>query len=97
MNRRNLIMKCSSTAITGCSIIPHSGLTSSAESDENNCTNTLPQIEGPYYQANLTDTIDMTEGASKGIGTLHGQCKDTRCTPVANAKIDSWHAIENGD
>ena len=97
MNRRKLILQTSSTVLFGCSAIPHSRVNSPVEPAENSCTGTLPQMEGPYYHSDLTDTIDMTEGATQGIVTLHGQLTDTKCQPIAQAKIDIWHANEEGD
>ena len=98
MNRRKLLLHTSSTALVGCSTIPHNGLDSAPiDPIENTCTKTLSQMEGPYYHSNLTDTIDMTEGATEGIVTLHGQLTDIKCQPIAQAKIDIWHANQNGD
>ena len=98
MNRRKLLLQTSSTALIGCNTIPHNGLDSALiEPIQNNCLKTIPQMEGPYYYNNLTDTIDMTNGATEGIVTLHGQLINIACQPIAQAKIDIWHANEIGD
>ena len=98
MNRRTLIIKASSTTLLGCSTIPHSGLdTSPIDPSDETCVKTLTQMEGPYYHSTLTDTIDMTEGATEGIVTLHGQLTDTKCQSIAQAKIDIWHANQEGE
>ena len=97
MNRRKLIMQTSSTMILGCNTIHNSDVKSPVEPIENNCFETFSQMEGPYYHSILKDTVDMTEGATEGIVTLHGQLTDTNCRPISQARIDIWHANKEGD
>ena len=98
MNRRKLLVQTSSTALAGCSTIPHAGIdTSPVEPIEEDCLETVSQMEGPYYSSNLSDTIDLSEGATEGIVTLHGQLTNNKCQPIPGSKIDIWHANPEGE
>lgn len=98
MNRRKLIAGTSYTLLAGCSTIPHTGVdTSPLDPFDETCFETLPQMEGPYYSSNLSNTIDMSAGATQGIVVLHGTLTNTKCQPIAGSKIDIWHANPQGD
>ena len=60
-------------------------------------TATTSQTEGPYYKAGAPASADLaTEGMSGTRITLTGQVLGTDCTPLANAKVETWQADANG-
>lgn len=100
MNRRTLIETSSLTLLAACSSVTDT--TSISEHDTSveilpeYCTETTSQQEGPYYVPTLSNTVDMTEGATSNIVSLSCTLVDTDCNPISGAKIDIWHADASG-
>ncbi len=60
-------------------------------------TPTGAQTEGPYYKAGAPESGDLaTEGMAGTRLTLTGYVLDTSCTPLANAKVETWQADASG-
>ena len=60
-------------------------------------TPTIAQTEGPYYRTGATESSNLvTDGMPGTRLTLTGYVVDTSCTPIANAKVETWQADSTG-
>jgi protocatechuate 3,4-dioxygenase beta subunit len=59
---------------------------------------TEAQTAGPFFKTNTPLRASLVEAASKAPRlVVTGQVLSARCTPVANALLDFWHADEDGE
>jgi len=59
---------------------------------------TEAQTAGPFFKTNTPLRASLVEAGSKAPQlVVTGQVLSTRCTPVANALLDFWHADEDGE
>jgi protocatechuate 3,4-dioxygenase beta subunit len=59
---------------------------------------TAAQTEGPFFKTSTPLRVSLVEAGSKAPRLLiAGQVLSARCTPVANALLDFWHADEDGE
>src|SRR5262249_40106142 len=59
---------------------------------------TSPQTEGPFFKTDTPLRVSLVEAGSKAPRLLvAGRVLSARCTPVANALLDFWHADEEGE
>lgn len=59
---------------------------------------TAVQTEGPFFKTNTPLRASLVEPGSKAPRLIvAGQVLSARCTPVANALLDFWHADEDGE
>ena len=59
---------------------------------------TAPQTEGPFFKTDTPLRASLVEAGSKAPRLLvTGRVLSARCTPVANALLDFWHADEGGE
>src|SRR5215467_13297764 len=59
---------------------------------------TAPQTEGPFFKTDTPLRASLVETGSKAPRLLvTGRVLSARCTPVANALLDFWHADEEGE
>lgn len=58
---------------------------------------TPPQSAGPFYKARSPERASLIEPGMPGARiALEGQVLTTRCTPIARALVDFWHADASG-
>jgi len=56
------------------------------------------QTEGPFFKTSTPLRVSLIEPGSKALRlVVAGQVLSARCTPVANALLDFWHADEDGE
>jgi len=59
---------------------------------------TEAQTAGPFFKTNTPLRASLVEPGSKAPRlVVAGQVLSARCTPVANALLDFWHADEDGE
>jgi protocatechuate 3,4-dioxygenase beta subunit len=59
---------------------------------------TAAQTEGPFFKTRTPLRASLLEAGSKAPRlVVIGQVLSARCTPVANALLDFWHADEDGE
>ena len=59
---------------------------------------TEAQTAGPFFKTNTPLRASLVEAGSKAPRlVVTGQVLSARCTPLANALLDFWHADEDGD
>jgi protocatechuate 3,4-dioxygenase beta subunit len=59
---------------------------------------TEPQTEGPFFKTDTPLRVSLVETGSKASRLfVTGRVLSSRCTPVANALLDFWHADEDGE
>lgn len=57
----------------------------------------VAQTEGPYYTANPPKRRDITQPGTVGTPlVVTGRVLDSRCRPLAGARVDFWQADGNG-
>jgi protocatechuate 3,4-dioxygenase beta subunit len=55
-------------------------------------------VEGPFYKAGAPMRADLAvAGAKVPRLVLAGRVLSAQCRPIANAKLDFWHADEDGE
>ena len=58
---------------------------------------TAAQTEGPFFKTNTPLRASLVEpGSSAARLMVYGQVLSSRCSPVAKALLDFWHADEDG-
>ncbi len=61
------------------------------------CAATHAETEGPYYKAGAPKRSDIVTPGTQGKAlVVTGAVRDTRCKPIANAKLDFWQADGTG-
>ena len=61
-------------------------------------TLTAAQTEGPFFKTNTPLRASLVDPGSKAARlAVTGRVLSARCTPVANALLDFWHADEDGE
>jgi len=59
---------------------------------------TAAQTEGPFFKTNTPLRASLVDPGSKAARlAVTGRVLSARCTPVANALLDFWHADEDGE
>lgn len=66
--------------------------------DPGACDLTVPQTEGPYYEAGAPEHDDLDLFGEGGTPlTFHARVVGEDCGPIAGAVVDLWHANTDGD
>ena len=99
LTRRQLLLASLAGATTALL-----GSSACAERIEGLCGLTPPQTEGPFYPIDdqLDEDNDLTfvsgrQGRAEGqVIYVRGQVRDSRCQPVAGARVEIWQASARG-
>lgn len=58
---------------------------------------TIDETEGPYFTSGSPERTSLREDGMEGTAlTITGLVKAAGCEPLANAKVDFWHADDSG-
>lgn len=61
------------------------------------CTPTEDNIEGPFFKPGAPQRVVLADERTEGTRlTLSGRVLDVRCEPIAEARIEVWHADHAG-
>jgi protocatechuate 3,4-dioxygenase beta subunit len=59
---------------------------------------TPEDIEGPFYKSGAPARANLVEPGSKAaLMVLSGKVLSAKCQPLANTKLDFWHADDKGE
>ena len=61
------------------------------------CEETLPNIEGPFYRTGAPERSDISIEGEGPILTLVGEVVGWDCNPIEGAWLDFWHCDSQGD
>ena len=99
---RKSLLVVAVVAATACSsnsgTVASPKLVAVAGSPGSACGSPTPaETEGPFYKAGSPEKTDLVEPGMAGTRlALSGVVRDTRCTPLRDARVDFWQADASG-